>query len=82
MADEQPSTEDSAQEDAKESLARALAFVRGYKYTNLANSTLDAAVEERIREIRGGEGDPGLLGSLDAFVRSVESAVEVLKSGE
>jgi hypothetical protein len=65
---------------AKETVGRALATLRGAKYTSLqASISLESAVEERILEIEGGDNIPGELGSLDALLSSVESAVEVLK---
>lgn len=66
---------------AKETVGRALATLRGAKYTSLQSSiSLESAVEERILEIEGGDNIPGEIGSLDALLNSVESAVEVLKA--
>jgi len=67
-------------EEAKEVIARALSWIKGRKYTDLSMFTLESAVEERIREIEGGDGDPGELGDLDAMINSIDSAVGVLKS--
>jgi len=62
-------------------LGQAYSFLRSRKTTSLAQFTLDAAIQDRIDEIQGKDGEQGLLSDLDAMEAGLNSVAEMLRDG-
>ena len=62
-------------------LGQAYSFLRSRKTNSLAQFTLDAAVQDRIDQIEGKDGEQGLISDLDAMEASLNSVAEMLRDG-
>lgn len=64
---------------ARTAIGEAYTFLRSRKLTG--RFTLDSAVQDRIEEIEGVAGAPGLLDQLDEVTSKLEQAIKEISNG-